>query len=162
MCGVPLTNSQTFYQFSCQSSSTCISERGPPSWACSCLFCAHGSVYTCTLHTDFDWTVVFPLWPLGASHPSRGHHTHTHDTQHTTQSQMLSSGSLTKTYPLKLSYWADKMWLETRKYLLNYEMSRDVDIVQCYTMLLEVATQPKYFVLKMRILLWRRSPHKRQ
>ena len=96
MCGVPLTNSQTFYQFSCQSSSTCISECGPPSWACSCLFCAHGSVYTCTLHTDFDWTVVFPLWPLGASHPSREHHTHTHNTPYTTQSQMLSSGSPTK------------------------------------------------------------------
>ena len=69
---------------------------------CSCqnllyssLFCAHGCVYMCTLHTDCDCTVVFPLWPLGASHPSRGHDTHT---QHTTQSQMLSSGSLTKNW----------------------------------------------------------------
>ena len=42
----------------------------------SCLCCAHGCVYTCTVHTDCDCTVVFPLWPIGASHTSRGHHTH--------------------------------------------------------------------------------------
>ena len=46
----------------------------------SCLCCAHGCVYTCTVHTDFHCTVIFPLWPIGASHPSRGHHTHTHHT----------------------------------------------------------------------------------
>ena len=37
MCSVPPTNSQTSYQFSCQSSSTYISEWGTPSWACQHL-----------------------------------------------------------------------------------------------------------------------------
>ena len=44
----------------------------------SCLCCTHSCLYTCTVHTDCDCTVVFPLWPIGASHQSRGHHTHTH------------------------------------------------------------------------------------
>ena len=57
---------------------------------CSCLCCAHNCVYTCTVHTDCDCTVVLPFWLIGASHPSSGHHTHR-------QSQMLSSGSLTTT-----------------------------------------------------------------
>ena len=35
MCGAPL-NSQLSDQFSCQSSSTCILECGPPSWGCFC------------------------------------------------------------------------------------------------------------------------------
>ena len=39
----------------------------------------------CQQPTDCECKVVFPLWPIGASHPSRGHHTHTHthNTTHT-------------------------------------------------------------------------------
>ena len=68
----------------------------------SSLYFTHRCVYTCTVHTDCDCTIVFPLWPIGASHPSRGHHTnttrtpHTHTHTDTTQSQMLSLGSRTK------------------------------------------------------------------
>ena len=40
---------------------------------------AHGCVYTCTVHTDFDCTVV-SLSAIRASHPFKGHHTHTHCT----------------------------------------------------------------------------------
>ena len=44
MCGVPPPNSQTSYQFGCQSSSTCISECGTPSWACFCILCNKNGV----------------------------------------------------------------------------------------------------------------------
>ena len=48
------------------------------SWLCFAYDC----VYTCSVHTDCDCTVDFPLWPIRASHPNRRHHTHTH-THHT-------------------------------------------------------------------------------
>ena len=38
MCGVPQPNTQTSYQLSCHSSSTCISECGTPSRACLRFF----------------------------------------------------------------------------------------------------------------------------
>ena len=47
------------------------------------VVCTH-ALYTLTV------TVQLSFWPIRASHPSRGHHTDT------TQSQILSSGSLTK------------------------------------------------------------------
>ena len=75
------------------------------SWLC----CAHGCFYTCTVHLyTLTVTVQLSCWPIRASNPSRGHHTHTH-TWHThtrhRQSQMLSSGSPTKNQTLILLVW---------------------------------------------------------
>ena len=56
-------------------------------------------LYCTPVHTDCDCTVSH--WPIRASHPSRGHHTHMTHT-HKTQSQMLSSGSPTKKHNMFL------------------------------------------------------------
>ena len=55
-------------------------------------------VYTCTVQLyTLTVTVQVSRLPIRASYPSRGHHTRTTHT-HTTQSQMLNSGSLTKNW----------------------------------------------------------------
>ena len=67
------------------------------SWLC----CAHGCVYACTVHL-YTLTVTVQLfrWPIRASHPSRGHHTHmTHTNTWHRQCQMLSLGSPTTKLP---------------------------------------------------------------
>ena len=56
------------------------------------LCCAHGCVYTCTVHTDCDCTVVLLTDQSIASIQGTPH---THQAPHR-QSQMLSSGSPTK------------------------------------------------------------------
>ena len=78
----------------------------------------------CCVHTC---TVRLSHWPIRASHPSRGHHTHiTHHTPHR-QSQMLSSGSPTKKlrtffhYPIYLGpkNILDKCFSDYSTYLLD-------------------------------------------
>ena len=48
----------------------------------SCLFCAHGCVYMCTLHTDSSLTARSIASIQGTPH------THTHDTRHTTNVEL--------------------------------------------------------------------------
>ena len=56
----PPPNSQTSYQFSCQSSSTCISECGTPSWACL-IYCLPDILSTCYLisYLLLTWYLIY-------------------------------------------------------------------------------------------------------